>query len=174
MCLYLVDWKRSKQLRKTPYRAGETEFKVCADLPNANFHKYTMQLNFYRILAERQTGRPVLCIILAVFHPRQNDFYFKQVPDCSVSSQAKRFLFQTRTWTSKRKKIRTYLCYLGLLSEEPGLAGTKPDASWVMGWPALESWLLDKTSLRLRAGALPLSSTLGVGSLKEVLQVSSD
>eukprot|EP00808_Paulinella_micropora_P004903 g72702.t1 len=195
--LYLVDWKRSKQLRKTPYRAGETDFSVGADLPNANCHKYTMQLNFYRLLAERQTGRPVLGMFLAVFHPRQNDFYFEQVPDRKKKALQFVAIRRHHLWlcytneinsilqeaaenkeqglglgTAGARKIRTYLCYLGLLSKESGLAGTELDASCVTGWPALRSRLLDRTSLRLRAGALPLCNTLGVGHIKKRRQLA--
>ena len=77
--LILIDWKRSKEIKKeNKYKKG---FFPINDLPDCNFIHYSLQLNLYKEILERNTDYKIIFMALAVFHPNQSKPVLKQVDD---------------------------------------------------------------------------------------------
>lgn len=74
--LVLIDWKRSKEIRReNKYEKG---FGACKNLDNCNFNHYSLQLNIYRYILEKNYDVKVDFMMIVVLHPNQPDF------DCIV------------------------------------------------------------------------------------------
>lgn len=79
--VWLVDWKRSKEIKSRPFRKSDTGSGPCAGLGNCNREHYNMQLNVYRYIVEQNTSFKVVRCYIAVFHPNQTDYVLYPVPD---------------------------------------------------------------------------------------------
>jgi len=72
--LVLLDWKRSKEIKRgNPYQKG---FPPIAHLDDCNFNHYSLQLNIYRHILEERYKRNILAMFIVVFHPDQEDYQF--------------------------------------------------------------------------------------------------
>lgn len=68
----ITDWKRSKEIKsENSYQNG---LGPLSHLPNTNLYHYTMQLNVYRALLQRNYGITVNELALVILHPN-NDTY---------------------------------------------------------------------------------------------------
>lgn len=70
--VHVVDWKRSKSISKNGY--GRCGIGLCSDLPDANFYKYGLQLNFYREILEKNYNVRVLSMRIVVMYPDNTDY----------------------------------------------------------------------------------------------------
>jgi len=79
--LKIFDWKRSKEIKKTnPWENATTE---CINhLPNSNYWHYSLQLNTYKAILERNYGKQVDTLCLVCLHPenKNNNFQIIKVP----------------------------------------------------------------------------------------------
>lgn len=71
--LSIVDWKRSKEI-KTENKWQNASTECISHLPDANFWKYSLQLNCYRKILERNYNVVVKEMSIVVFHPENNDY----------------------------------------------------------------------------------------------------
>jgi len=64
----IYDWKRSKDIKKTnPWESATT---ACIDfMPNANFWHYSLQLNTYKAILERNYEKKIRYMYLVRLHP---------------------------------------------------------------------------------------------------------
>lgn len=70
--LGLIDWKRCKEIKRdNKYEKG---FGPCKHLDNCNFNHYSLQLNVYRRILERNYGVKIDFMMLVIFHPDQPDY----------------------------------------------------------------------------------------------------
>lgn len=68
----ILDWKRCKEIKlENRYDNGLHPF---THLPDCNYSHYTLQLNFYRHMLETIYNKPVIFMMLVVFHPNQSDY----------------------------------------------------------------------------------------------------
>ena len=72
--LILVDWKRSKEIKmKSFYNRATGKFPTgkgpCQDLHDCNYFHYSLQVNMYAALIERNTPYRIDEMYLGVFHP---------------------------------------------------------------------------------------------------------
>lgn len=66
--LTIYDWKRSKEIkRENSFQKGGN--KLVSDLDDCNFEHYSLQLNMYKYLIEKNYGFKVSEIAIIVFHP---------------------------------------------------------------------------------------------------------
>lgn len=73
-CIYIYDWKRSKEIKyQNRFQKG---LKPLEHLDDCNYNHYTLQLNVYRYLIEKNYGLKVTELAIVVFHPN-NDTYRK-------------------------------------------------------------------------------------------------
>ena len=90
--MILYDWKRSESFmrRDNPW---ENATGCLAHLPNAKFWKYSMQLNVYKMILERNYGWKVGGMFLLGMHPKFENFINVEVPDLEEETKA---LFEMR------------------------------------------------------------------------------
>lgn len=73
-CIYIYDWKRSKEIKyQNRWQKGLSPLE---HLDDCNYNHYTLQLNVYRYLIEKNYGLKVTELAIVVFHPN-NDTYRK-------------------------------------------------------------------------------------------------
>ncbi len=77
--LQLYDWKRSKEIKRTNrWECGLTE--CVSHVPNSNYWLYSLQLNTYKAILERNYGKRVTDMYLVCFHPTRDTFERIRVP----------------------------------------------------------------------------------------------
>jgi hypothetical protein len=69
----MVDWKRSKEIKKFGFKKG---LGCCSHLQDCNFVHYTIQLNIYKYILEKNYGLKITDMYIVVFHP-SNDSYLE-------------------------------------------------------------------------------------------------
>jgi ATP-dependent exoDNAse (exonuclease V) beta subunit len=82
----IYDWKRSKEIKKT--NQWETATTECINfMPNANFWHYSLQLNTYKAILEKNYEKKIRYMYLVKLHPNNpNESYILyKVPDLSDS-----------------------------------------------------------------------------------------
>ena len=76
----ILDWKRSKEIKKSnPFGKG---LGVLSHMDDCNFSHYSLQLNIYRYLLEKNYGKKVVAMYLLIFHPDNDNgsYKFFEVP----------------------------------------------------------------------------------------------
>lgn len=80
--LLIYDWKRSKEIKKKNKWQCSTN-PLLEGMPDTNFWHYSLQLNIYKYLLEKNYGKKVEGLFLVVLHPNnKNSSYIRlEVPD---------------------------------------------------------------------------------------------
>ena len=81
--LMIYDWKRSKGINKTNSWGDYSIIECISHLPDSNFWHYSLQLNTYKAILERNYGYKVSVMRLVCMHPCHHDFQVINVPDLS-------------------------------------------------------------------------------------------
>ena len=77
--LEIYDWKRSKEIKRTNrWECGLTE--CVSHMPNSNYWLYSLQLNTYKAILERNYGKKVTGMYLVCCHPIRDMFERIRVP----------------------------------------------------------------------------------------------
>jgi ATP-dependent exoDNAse (exonuclease V) beta subunit len=77
--LQIYDWKRSKEIKKT--NIWQSSIIDCINhLPDCNFWHYTLQLNTYKSIIERNYNKIVTDLYLVVLHPDNDNYKRIKVP----------------------------------------------------------------------------------------------
>ena len=79
--LLIYDWKRSKEIRKTSPWSKFALTECINHLPDTNFWHYSLQLNTYKALVEKNYGKTVSKMALVCLHPNQLSYKILKVPD---------------------------------------------------------------------------------------------
>jgi hypothetical protein len=69
----VVDWKRSKEIKREAYR-NKRGRGICCNIPDCNYYHYTLQLNIYRHLLEDLYDIEVEGMGLVVLYPENPDY----------------------------------------------------------------------------------------------------
>ena len=77
--LVLLDWKRSKEIKRT--NRFQKAFDPISHLDDCNFNHYSLQLNFYRHIIETKYLRIVLAMFIVVFHPNLPECQFIHIAE---------------------------------------------------------------------------------------------
>ncbi len=83
--LQIYDWKRCKEIKKNnPWDSAITE--CISHLPDSNFWHYSLQLNTYKYLLEKNYGVKISKMCLVCLHPNNKNKSFLQyeVPDMTT------------------------------------------------------------------------------------------
>ena len=67
--LAIYDWKRSAKIEKTNGWGKSATTECISHLPDTNFWHYTLQLNTYKTIIERNYGKKVSALFLVRLHP---------------------------------------------------------------------------------------------------------
>jgi len=79
----IYDWKRSKEI-KTTNRWQYASTECISHLPDTNFWHYSLQLNIYKFLLEKNYGKTIKDMYLVVMHPNQKKYQRYKVPELST------------------------------------------------------------------------------------------
>lgn len=91
--LEIYDWKRSKGISKEAF-GNKRALTPCIDhLPDSNFWHYSLQLNTYKAIIEKNYGKQVTGLYLVCLHPDHPDY---QRIQCADLQSEIRDLFQYR------------------------------------------------------------------------------
>ena len=71
--LSIYDWKRSKEI-KTSNRFQKGVNKIVASIDDCNYEHYSLQLNIYKYLLEKNYGFEVSELAIVVFHPNNKTY----------------------------------------------------------------------------------------------------
>lgn len=74
----IYDWKRSKGIRVKDSKKGNFPLEHVSD---CNFMHYSLQLNLYKYILEKNYGVKISSLVLVVCHPLQNGFKKIVCPD---------------------------------------------------------------------------------------------
>ncbi len=105
--LIIYDWKRCKEIKKT--NNFETATTECIEhLPNSNFWHYSLQLNTYKAILEKNYGKRVKGMYLVCLHPnnKNNSWLRYEVPDLQDDIKS---LFSLRLKKLYGKEYKQYL-----------------------------------------------------------------
>jgi hypothetical protein len=70
--LLIYDWKRCKQIKKDN-RFQSAKTKCISHFPDSNFWHYSLQLNTYKYMLEKNYGEKVVGMFLVCLHPNNNN-----------------------------------------------------------------------------------------------------
>lgn len=79
--LLIYDWKRSKEIRKSSPWSKFAHTECISHLPDTNFWHYSLQLNTYKALIEKNYGKTVSKMALVCLHPNELSYKVLFVPD---------------------------------------------------------------------------------------------
>ena len=83
--LSIYDWKRTKDISKIGFKGESATTKCIEHLPHSKFWHYSLQLNTYKYLLEKNYDKIIKDMYLIRLHPNnKNNTYEKlKVPDLS-------------------------------------------------------------------------------------------
>ena len=77
----IYDWKRSKEISFTnKFKEDKYLYEPLGNLENCNFNTYSLQLNIYRYMLQKNYGITVSGMYLLILHPNYPDYYRINVP----------------------------------------------------------------------------------------------
>ena len=79
--LLIYDWKRSKEIRKTSPWSKFAHTECVNHLPDTNFWHYSLQLNTYKAIIEKNYDKKVSGMALVCLHPNELSYKVLNVPD---------------------------------------------------------------------------------------------
>lgn len=81
--LMIYDWKRSKGINKTSSFMKFSHTHCIEHIPDTNFWHYSLQLNTYKAIIEKNYGKKVTSLMLVCLYPDNNSYQLIKVPDLS-------------------------------------------------------------------------------------------
>ena len=79
--LMIYDWKRCKDITKNN-TFNKYAITPCLDtVPDTNFWHYSLQLNIYKYILEKNYGVKVSQLYLVQLHPVSKNYHLMKVPD---------------------------------------------------------------------------------------------
>ena len=81
--LMIYDWKRSKGINKTSSFMKFSHTHCIDHIPDTNFWHYSLQLNTYKAIIEKNYGKKVTSLMLVCLYPDNNSYQLIKVPDLS-------------------------------------------------------------------------------------------
>ena len=79
--LKIYDWKRSKEIKKTVPFMKYAQTECISHIPDTNFWHYSLQLNIYKAILEKNYGKKVSDLYLVCLHPDNKDHLLFKVPN---------------------------------------------------------------------------------------------
>lgn len=68
---HMVDWKRSKEIKRFGFKRGKGP---CSSLQDCNYIHYSLQLNAYKYLLEKNYGIVIEDMHIVIFHPSNSSY----------------------------------------------------------------------------------------------------
>jgi len=101
--LEIYDWKRCKEIKKeNKWQSSTTE--CISHLPDTNFWHYSLQLNTYKALLEKNYGKKVKGLYLICLHPDNKNNSYQKIKVPTLKTEIKE-LFELRKKMLSKKEI---------------------------------------------------------------------
>ena len=81
--LQIYDWKRCKDISKTTSYMKYSKNNIISHIPDTNFWHYSLQLNVYKFILEKNYGVRVTDLYLVCLHPNKENYRRIKVADLS-------------------------------------------------------------------------------------------
>jgi len=79
--LMIYDWKRSKGIVRNSFFETYSTTDCINHIPDTNFWHYSLQLNMYKTILERNYDKKISKLCLVCIHPDQKDYKLYDVPE---------------------------------------------------------------------------------------------
>ena len=79
--LHIYDWKRSKEIKKNGSFLKFSKTDCISHIPDLNFWHYSLQLNTYKWILEKNYGKKIKDLYLVCLHPNHEDFMLFKAPN---------------------------------------------------------------------------------------------
>lgn len=76
-CYYIYDWKRCREIKKANSYKKYSTNPVLSDLPDTNYWHYTLQLNIYKYILEKNYEMKIAGCVLVCLHPDNKNKTFQ-------------------------------------------------------------------------------------------------
>lgn len=93
--IVIYDWKRSKDITKTSNFNKFAITECINHLPDTNFWHYSLQLNVYKYILEKNYGKKVKGLYLVCLHPSNKNGSYIRIPCADLQKEVKD-LFELR------------------------------------------------------------------------------
>lgn len=88
--LSIYDWKRAKEIKRSAWSYSKTE---CIDhIPDSNFWHYSLQLNTYKYLLEKNYGKEIKDMYLVRLHPNNKNSTYEKIEVPNLQSEIKELM----------------------------------------------------------------------------------
>jgi len=89
--LVIYDWKRCKEIKKdNRFESAKTE--CVKHLPNSNYWHYSLQLNTYKYLLEKNYGKKVKGMYLVCLHPNNRNKSYQRIKVPNLQKEIKNLM----------------------------------------------------------------------------------
>lgn len=102
--ILIYDWKRSKEITKTSNFNKFAITECINHLPDTNFWHYSLQLNVYKYILEKNYGKKVKGLYLVCLHPLNKNGSYIRIP-CADLQKEVGDLFEMRKMEYKNKLL---------------------------------------------------------------------
>ena len=79
--LDIYDWKRSKEIKKNDTYMKFSKTECISHIPDLNFWHYSLQLNTYKWILEKNYGKEINDMYLVCLHPNHRNYILFKVPN---------------------------------------------------------------------------------------------
>jgi hypothetical protein len=85
--LSIYDWKRAKEIIQTNNFGKTATTKCVKHLPDTNYWHYSLQLNTYKAILEKQYGKKVTDLYLVRLHPNNTQQTYELIKCADLSKE---------------------------------------------------------------------------------------
>ena len=89
--LVIYDWKRCKEIKKEN-RFESAKTSCVEHLPNSNYWHYSLQLNTYKYLLEKNYGKKVRGMYLVCLHPDNKNKSYQRIKVPNLQKEVKKLM----------------------------------------------------------------------------------
>ena len=99
----IYDWKRSKEIKKTAYNKFANT-PCISHLPDANYWIYSLQLNTYKFILERNYDIKIRDLYLVCLHPENKNSNYQRIKVADLTEEVKELLSIRKSNLSNKEK----------------------------------------------------------------------
>ena len=93
--LHMMDWKRSKKIRKAAFNNASSNNPIIEHLPDSNYWHYCLQLNTYKRIIEEKYNKKIKSMHLVCLHPNNENKTYQKIKVVDLQEEVKE-LFEER------------------------------------------------------------------------------
>ncbi len=87
--LSIYDWKRTKAIKKLSFKNVCSNTPCLEHIPDCNFWHYSMQLNIYKYMLEKNYNKTIKDIYLVKIHPNNHNQNYIKIKCADMQNEIK-------------------------------------------------------------------------------------